>query len=644
MPVCSPWINFRGDFYLCNLNTVHILNKKLMKIYSLIALFLLITAHSFATDDRPKAKAALDAVTVYRTGAELTHSTKASLPKGNSELVIENLSNALEINSVQVKTGDNVTVMGVEFNTDNLSEEIKSPRINMLEDSLEKISTEIDKLTLNENISNDLLTVLKSNKEIKGTQTGLSVAELMKLMDYYKLKSAELQMDLAQLKQKKEKLKAIQNKLVLQIDEEEKKNNKKSGNLVLQLNCAIAGKYDFVITYITTNAYWNAFYDIKTSSVKDPLKLIYRAKIFQTTGIDWKQVKLSLSTSTPTQTGTAPIFKAWFLGYVNPVQNYERDLKASNSLQSFNQSNANYGLAGKVAGVQLNNKDFAKLGAETNVRLRGENGLATGGGALYIVNGVPMNDASEINPDNVKDYTILQAPAAAALYGARGSNGAIIITLKDGLDDYISVSDRELDVTFNIDLPYDIPTNGKAQTATLKEYDVPAAYKYYSVPKLDKDAFLLAEVPDWEGLNLLPGEANIIFEGTYIGKSFIDPSSTQDTINLTMGRDKRVVVKREKLKDFSSVKFLGSNKKQVFTYEITVKNNKKDDVNMLLKDQYPVSQNKEVEVELLESNDAAVNEEIGILTWKLKLAPGEVKKVRISYSVKYPKDKTLNLN
>jgi uncharacterized protein (TIGR02231 family) len=155
---------------------------------------------------------------------------------------------------------------------------------------------------------------------------------------------------------------------------------------------------------------------------------------------------------------------------------------------------------------------------------------------------------------------------------------------------------------------------------------------------------LLAEVADWEGLNLLPGEANIIFEGTYIGKSFIDPSSTQDTINLTMGRDKRVVIKREKLKDFSSVKFLGANKKQVLTYEITIKNNKKDEVNMILKDQYPVSQNKEVEAELLESNNAAVNEETGVLTWKLKLAPGEVKKVKISYSVKYPKDKILNLN
>ncbi|MEY2916455.1 MAG: hypothetical protein RIS73_169, partial [Bacteroidota bacterium] len=408
--------------------------------------------------------------------------------------------------------------------------------------------------------------------------------------------------------------------------------------LVLQLNCAIAGKYDFVITYISNNAYWNAFYDLKATSVVAPLKLIYRAKIFQTTGIDWKQVKLSLSTSTPTQTGNAPVFKAWFLSYINPVQRYERDLSMQNNIQSFNGM-----LQGKAAGVSVQQNS---PGAAYQIQIRGTSTLKGNNKPLYIVNGVPMEDGSigDIDPNSIKDVQVLKDANATAIYGSRASNGVILITLKDGLDDYISVADRELDVTFNIELPYDVPTNGKAQTATLKEYDVPVTYKYYAVPKLDKEAFLLAEVADWEGLNLLPGEANIIFEGTYIGKSFIDPSSTQDTINLTMGRDKRVVIKREKLKDFSSVKFLGANKKQVLTYEITIKNNKKDEVNMILKDQYPVSQNKEVEAELLESNNAAVNEETGVLTWKLKLAPGEVKKVKISYSVKYPKDKILNLN
>lgn len=148
----------------------------------------------------------------------------------------------------------------------------------------------------------------------------------------------------------------------------------------------------------------------------------------------------------------------------------------------------------------------------------------------------------------------------------------------------------------------------------------------------------------WEKLNLLPGDANIIVEGTYVGKSFIDPNSTQDTLNLTMGRDKRVVVKKEKLVDYSGVKFLGSNKVQKLMYEMTVKNNKQDTVTMILKDQYPLSTLKEIDVELLESGGALVNTDTGVLTWKLELSPGESRKIRFGYSVKFPKEKAININ
>jgi uncharacterized protein (TIGR02231 family) len=254
------------------------------------------------------------------------------------------------------------------------------------------------------------------------------------------------------------------------------------------------------------------------------------------------------------------------------------------------------------------------------------------------------SDYARLNPNSIKDMNVVKSEEAAAIYGARGANGAIVITLKDGLEDYVSVADNELDVSYDIELPYDVPTNGKQQIATLKEVAVNGIFKFYAVPKLDKEAYLLTEISDWEKLNLLPGEANIIFEGTYVGKSFIDPASTSDTLNLTLGKDKRVVVKREKMVDFSSVKFMGSNKLQTITYELTVKNNKKDAIHFILKDQYPISTNKEIEVELLESSGAETNKEIGVLTWKLQLAPGESKKIRISYSVKYPKGKVLNLN
>jgi len=574
----------------------------------------------------------LKTVTVYRSGAEMIHNASAQLAQGNNELIIENISNAVDINSIQINCAAAVTILGVEFSNNYMILPEAGTRIKSLRDSAEKVQKEIDKLNVQIATANDLLEVLKANRDIKGSQTGLSVAELIKLMDYYKNKSAELQNEIAAQKEKQKKWNEQIVKINQQISEEESRNTKHAGQLHLQLSAAISGKYDFTVSYITPNAFWTPYYDIRVDDIKSPLKVIYKSKITQTTGIDWKKVKLSLSTSVPSQWGNAPVIKSWFLSYINPVTVMEKSL-ASNRIQSIDEV-----LQGRVAGVDA--------GAGAKIRIRGATTLTGNSKPLIVVNGAVMSeyDFSKIDEASIKNISVLKDASATAIYGASASNGVIIITLKDGLDDYVSVTDNELNVTFDIDLPYDVPTNGKEQTATLKEYSIGSHYKYYSVPRLDKDAYLLAEVADWEKLNLLPGDANIIFEGTYVGKSFIDPNSTFDTLNLTLGRDKRVVVKKEKLVDYSSVKFLGSNKLQKLTYEITVKNNKKDTVKMLLKDQYPLSTLKEIEVELTEDGGAAVNTDIGVLTWKLELAPGESKKIRFAYNVKYPKDRAVNLN
>jgi TonB-dependent SusC/RagA subfamily outer membrane receptor len=601
------------------------------------AIVLSFSIHALATDGPLVVPSSLKTVTVYRSGAELIHNTSVQLSQGNEELVIEGISNNIDINSVQINCPSAVTIMGVEFSNNFLVMPEATARIKFLQDSAEIVQREIEKANVQIQTTTDLLEVLKSNRDIKGQQTGLSVAELIKLMDYYKNKSTELQNELAQQKARQKKLADLLLKIKVQVNEEENKNTKIAGRLKLQLSVATAGKYDFVVSYITPNAWWTPYYDIRVDDIKSPLKVVYKAKVTQTTGIDWKKVKLSLSTSVPNQWGNAPVLKSWFLSYINPVNVMERRL--SNAPMT--------DLQGRVAGVNVQNELSENVvtgyGA---LKIRGASTLTKEAVPLYIVNGAPMSadNFAKINPASIKKIDVLKDAQATSVYGSRAANGVVVVSLKDGLDDYVSVTDNELNIIFDIDLPYDVPTNGKEQTATLKEYSINSLYKYYAVPKLDKDAYLLAEVPEWEKLNLLPGDANIIFEGTYVGKSFIDPASTLDTLNLTLGRDKRVVIKKEKLIDYSSTKFLGSNKLQKFTYELTVKNNKKDTVRMMLKDQYPIATNKEIEVELLDDGGALVNTEIGVLTWKLQLAPGEVKKLRFSYSVKYPKDKVLNLN
>ena len=607
-----------------------------MKQISVIFLIIFST-QLFASDDKNVVSATLKSATIYRSGAELTHDAKAHLLQGNNELVIDGVSNGIDVNSIQIKVPSAVTIAGIEFQNYYLKPAIPSARVKAITDSIEKLQLDINKIQTNITTTNELLQVLKANRDIKGTQTGLSVAELMKLMDYYKIKSLELQNDLTQQNTAVKKIQEQVQRLNNQLQEEEQKNTKSTGRLVLQVNVAIADNYNFTVSYITPNAYWTPFYDIKVNDINSPLKLVYKAKIFQTTGLDWKQVKLSLSTATPSQFGNAPVLQSWFLAYVNPYTNMDKALQS------------------RAAGVQIGKDEEVKeledvvttgyAGLAPSIRIRGVASLKSSITPLYIVNGTEMSasEAAKINPNSIKKIDVLKDASSTSIYGARGANGVILITLKDGLDDYITVTESALNISYDIDLPYDIASNGKEQTATLKEVDVAANYKYYAVPKLDKDVYLLAEITNWEKLNLLPGDANIMFEGTYVGKSFLDPNTTTDTLNLTLGKDKRVAVKKDKLIDFSSVKFLGNNKLQKLTYEITVKNNKKEAINLLLKDQYPLSTTKEIEIELLESNDAMVNPETGVLTWKLSLAAGESKKLRFSYSVKYPKDKMVNL-
>ncbi len=583
-------------------------------------------------EDKTTVSSVLKVVTVYRTGAEIEHTAMASLKSGNNELVIEGISSYLDANSIQVNCPAAVTILGMEFSNNYLGSENISPVVKSLKDSIEKINEKISQFNILINTYSELNEVLRMNRDIKGSQNGMSVAELSKLMEYYKDKSVEVQTSLMNYRDKKSKLDLVVRKLNLQIAEEQSKNTKSGGRIVLQLSVAMAGSYDFNISYITNNAGWTPYYDIKSDNIKSPLSFIYKARIFQTTGIDWKKVKLSLSTASPKQFGNAPVFKTWFLGYIDPVRRMNAELSKSNTIPSYAQAPRNEELQEVVI---------------TSTKIRGQSGdQGRSNDPLYVVNGNIMSksDYAKINQNNIKNVEVLRGEAATAMYGSQAAAGAIIVTLKEGLQDYISVTDNELDVTYDISLPYDVPTNGKPQIATLKQESIPATYKYYAVPKLSREAYLVAEIPNWQTFNFLPGEANIIFEGTYVGKSFLDPSDTNDTLNLTLGTDKRVVIKREKMTDYSSVKFIGSNKLQEIIYEITVKNNKNEPINLILKDQYPVSTNKEIEVNVTEISSGINNEEIGVITWQMTIPSGKAEKRRIGYVVKHPKGKQVNIN
>jgi uncharacterized protein (TIGR02231 family) len=284
--------------------------------------------------------------------------------------------------------------------------------------------------------------------------------------------------------------------------------------------------------------------------------------------------------------------------------------------------------------------------ADSIIKVRGVSSMQASSTPLYVVDGFPFDgDALSIDPARIASMTVLKDASATATYGSRGANGVVVITTKK-MEDYISTEEKNINMEYAIDLPYSIPGNGKEQIIDLKKYQISANYKYYSAPKLDENAFLVADLKDWEKLNILSGMANVTYDGTYVGQTFLNTASTNSMLSITLGTDKRVSVKREKMTDYSSVKFLGSDTKVTLTYRLTVKNNQNKPVHITLKENYPVSSQKEIEVELNEKNTTAptINKkDIGVITWEADLAVGESKEYQITYSVKYPKDKTVDL-
>ncbi|MFT6137530.1 MAG: hypothetical protein ACJAUJ_000613 [Salibacteraceae bacterium] len=201
----------------------------------------------------------------------------------------------------------------------------------------------------------------------------------------------------------------------------------------------------------------------------------------------------------------------------------------------------------------------------------------------------------------------------------------------------IDVSRSNLSLEYKINIPYTIPSDGKEYNLKIKETDIVAEYEYYIVPKIDKDAFLVANIINWEDLNLISGKSNLYYQGTFIGESFINADQSEDTMSISLGREKSIYISRELNKEVEERQLYTSSIKEYIGWDLVVKNAKNETVKINIEDQYPTSERKSVIVDLTDYEGAIVNEKTGKLSWSFTLNPGEKKELAFKYNIKYPK-------
>ena len=609
-------------------------------------LILLIMAHSFVGAQTKKiiAETSLDNVTIFAAGARLERTASVSLLAGRTKISFPGLSNQLDPQSVQLKADANITLLSVQSGKDFLS----ARKIDEEEMSfLENIQSLQDKLAYDRK----LLDVYKREEEMLakneaiGGQSGVKTAELKEALDLHRKRLTEVyEKQLEIQKQINTRVKELE-RFKEQSREISKKKDSINYIVTVLVETKETRKVSLKLLYNIKDAGWYTTYDVRVKEITDPLAVLMNANVFQRSGETWKNVSVSLSTGNPTDNATPGKLYPWFLDY------YVRGMPSNNQHSG-----------GIVSGRVANTKGEPINGASIVIK-NSTLGTSTDGNGFFKIEN-PQNSALVVSAVGYQSkeviskggyFTIILEESRQNLeeivvvgYGTQKKAalvGSENLKQKAPGMETVTVNTQYQPTTtvYEIKDKYTLETDGKTTTIGIMNIDIPAMYHYYTVPKVDPSAFLIADIVHWQDFDLQSGEASLYYEGNYLGKTYIDLGAEADTLTLSLGKDNGVKISRKLVKEFSSKRFIGSNKTDSKSFEITLRNTKKVPVDITINDQFPVSTNKEISVEDLKAAGAAIDKETGMITWSVHLKPGEEKKLIKSYSVKYPKDKQVNL-
>ncbi|MGI6322653.1 MAG: mucoidy inhibitor MuiA family protein [Bacteroidales bacterium] len=512
-------------------------------------------------------KAPISRVTVFPDRAQIFHETYADIPVGTTIFKLSGLSPYIDAQSIQVKGYGEFTIIAVNHQNNYLENLEELPEIKSIRNQIEALQLKIEDEKAAITVLKEKEAFLVANRGVLVTkETSFSTDQLKSVMDLYTTNMDQVTMTVLKknrlIKDYEKQIAALQK----QISDRTGKQQLPSGEISVSVSSAkpVAGRFSF--SYVVSNAGWYPSYDIRVDDISLPVNILYKANVFQNTGTEWKDVKLSFSNASPWIAGDVPQLNPWFIDYYTPP------------LQEI-----------VVRGAGSVRKSDATVIMEMDAK---ENA------AIKKLEAVPLTVGKQIG---------------------------------------------ETTVTFDVEIPYSIASDGKIQTIEIQRTASPADYKYITIPKLSPLAYLTGEITNWAEQSLQSGEATLYFENSYVGQSYLNVNQLSDSLLISLGTDNSILVKREKQKDFTSKRVLGSNKTEVYSFLTTIRNNKPGTIKITLYDQIPISSNSGITVEATELSGGKLNSGTGLIKWELDIKPQETRRIILTYSVKYPKERTVIL-
>ena len=598
-------------------------------------------------------KTEVNEVTVFLEGAQIVRKKSVELTKGQTIIKFVGLSPFIDAKSVQVKAEGALTVLSVNHQQNYLDKIEKPAELTDLEKRLALVEDKIKLETTYLSIIKEELSFLQENRNIGGKNEQVSVSNLQQTSDFYstkltalKLKEIDRNKALYTLNEQKDDL---QNQINLLTN----KKNYPTGEVLIKADAKQAGSYAIELTYVVGNAGWFPTYDIRAKNIDEPIQLIYKANVKQDTKEDWLNVKLKFSSAKPNVSGVAPTLQTYFLNYNTVPPVYKMSANSVRGKVMENNGEPLVGVSVIVEGTTIGT--VTDMEGNYSITIPHNATQLTYSYIGYYPQTLPITNnmmhvtleesANALDEVVVIGYGTKKKSLSNVLQGKMAGIATDKSDIKIRGTSSIAIPTAQVvnqtTVDFEIKTPYTIKSDNKNYTVDVEFYDLPAFYKYYCVPKIDKDAFLIAHIINWEKYNLLEGEANVFFEDTYVGKTLMDIRNASDTLEISLGRDKKVSVNREKVKDFTTKQFIGNKKEETRSWKTIIKNNKSQAINMIILDQIPVSTNSDIEVNVQNTTGAKLDVETGEIKWEFGLKPNEKMEFELKYSVKYPKNRNL---
>jgi hypothetical protein len=602
-----------------------------------------------AQENQSQVNSKITNVTVFISGAQVYRQAETiDVPQGVSQFVFSGLSSAIETQSIQAKGEGNFTILSVtqqkNFLFEKKNSDIKTSYLKMISDLTDQLSS----LRNESEVYKAEQEMLVKNQTVMGPNVNYDLIKLKQALDFQKQRLIEAKNKQIEINKAIGKVQEELNKYNRQLIELDGKALLNSNDIVVKVSAKTATKGKLSLAYMVNNAGWYPTYDIRAKDVSSPIEMAYKANVYQSSGEDWKNIKLTLSSGNPTTNSTKPDLEPYNLGYISSGYSTSNFSSSSVRIVKGRLTSSNDRLA--IPGVSVRVKNTS-VGTTTDANGNYSIQIPIGQNTLvfsylgYIQKELPivstlMNVALEEASNSLNQVAVSSYDSSLT---GRVAGVAPAKMKKETLAVEVQTVEKQTNVIFEIKDPYTILSDGKQFSVEIGNYDFKADYEYYAAPKVTEEAFLTAKINGFGEVNIISGEANIFFEGTYLGKTLLDVQNSSDTLTISLGADKNVVVKREKQKDFNERQFIGSSQKDSRNFIIDIKNRKSQVVNLIIEDQLPISSSSDITVEKIDISKAKYDEITGKLTWQLILQPNEQRKLNLKYQVKYPKNRPINL-